>query len=82
MVRVADNPFCVWYDTGRMRTFKTEARAVAFAKSNGGRIGVWEDMAGWWIESERFALPGQTKEECSQADMWPIQAKPESAGVP
>ncbi len=49
MKPLAANPYCVWTD-GHMRTYKALARAKSAAGSY-GRIGVWSDAEGWWVES-------------------------------
>mgnify|MGYP001600429025 CR=1 FL=1 len=50
-IRVASNPYCVWYDTGHMRTFKTRMGAERFAISKTpSRIGIMFPGAEWWEE--------------------------------
>lgn len=50
MNKVANNPFCVWFD-GHIKTFKTRSGAEAFFdRTAGARIGVWSESEQWWVE--------------------------------
>ena len=50
MTMLANNPFCVWFGTGQMHTFKTLSAAQSFARKRGGRIGEWSEVEHWWLE--------------------------------
>lgn len=39
MRQLANNPFCVWFGCGQMKTFKTGHAAQAFAATRRGRTG-------------------------------------------
>ncbi len=56
-MRVAAHPFCVWYNGGHMRTFRTAIGALGFQRRHGGVIGRDCEIEGWWIELDTAGLP-------------------------
>ena len=50
MSKLANKPYCVWFNAGHVRTFATLPAAQRFAARVGGRIGRRDSAAGSWVE--------------------------------